>query len=247
MTETEHTVQELNEAIQSKTVVDSLRWLSEQFPGQVCYSTAFGLEGQVITHYIFKYDIPIKVFTIDTGRQFQETYNVWNAINEKYGKQIEVYYPNANNLEKLLTTKGPNSFYQSVENRKECCYIRKIEPLNRALKGQKIWLSGVRAEQSPNRANKSQVEWDKKKELFKVYPLFHWTSKEVKQLILAESIPYNELSDKGFLSIGCAPCTRAVKSGETERSGRWWWEENTDKECGIHSSEPPQPLTSWTI
>ncbi|HLP19416.1 MAG TPA: phosphoadenylyl-sulfate reductase [Chitinophagales bacterium] len=246
MSELKKRLEEINQAMQSMTVADGLRWLAEQFPGAVCYSTAFGLEGQVISHFIFKNKIPVKVFTIDTGRQFQETYNVWKATNEKYGVNIETYYPQTDRLQNMLQQKGPNSFYNSVEDRKECCYLRKLEPLNRALQGQKIWLSGVRATQSSNRAEKTQVEWDEKRGLIKVYPLFYWSAEEVKDMIRSESIPYNELSDKGFLSIGCAPCTRAVRTGDNERSGRWWWEGNTEKECGIHTNEASQP-GNWTI
>ena len=242
MSELKNRITEVREAMQSLTVAEGLRWLSEEFPGAVCYSTAFGLEGQVVTHFIFKHKTPIKVFTIDTGRQFRETYSVWKATNDKYGVNIEAYYPKGENVEHMLNQKGPNSFYDSVEDRKECCYVRKIEPLNRALLGQKIWLSGIRADQSAARGNKSQVEWDEARGLLKVYPLFYWTAEEVRAMIKSENIPYNELSDKGFSSIGCAPCTRAVKAGSDERSGRWWWEGNSDKECGIHVNTPiPQP------
>jgi phosphoadenosine phosphosulfate reductase len=247
MSKLKNRLEEVSSVVQSMTVVDSLRWLSEQFPGEVSYSTAFGLEGQVITHFIFKNKIPIKVFTLETGRQFQETYNVWRATNEKYGVNIDAYYPQAFSVEELLKKKGPNSFYESVENRKECCYIRKIEPLNRALKGQKIWISGVRAEHSEQRSEMKQVEWDEQRQMIKVYPLFFWTLDEVKGLIRNENIPYNELFDKGFTSIGCAPCTRAVRNGDDARSGRWWWENNTEKECGIHIPEPIKQPTNWTI
>ena len=247
MSDLKNRVEEINAAFKSLTVVEMLRWLSEQFPGAVCYSSAFGLEGQVVTHFILKNKISIKVFTIDTGRNFQETYNVWRATNDKYGVNIETYYPMADSVQKMLTEKGPNSFYDSPENRKECCYLRKVEPLNRALKGQKIWISGLRAEQSVLRSNKEPVEWDSEREMIKVYPLFYWTAVEVKDIIHNENIPYNELSDKGFLSIGCAPCTRAVRPGENERSGRWWWEDNEEKECGIHIPEPKVQPTNWTI
>ena len=247
MSNLKNRLEETSSVVQSMTAVDSLRWLSEQFPGEVSYSTAFGLEGQVITHFIFKNKIPIKVFTLDTGRHFQETYSVWRATNEKYGVNIEAYYPQAFSVEKLLNEKGPNSFYDSVENRKECCYIRKVEPLNRALKGQKIWISGVRSEHSEQRSEMKQVEWDAQREMIKVYPLFYWTLDEVKALIRNENIPYNELFDKGFTSIGCAPCTRSVKNGDDERAGRWWWENNTEKECGIHVPEDFIQPTNWTI
>jgi phosphoadenosine phosphosulfate reductase len=247
MSELKDRVEEISNIVSSMTAVDSLRWLSEQFPNEVTYSTAFGMEGQVITHFIFKNKIPIKVFTIDTGRQFQETYNVWRATNDKYGVNIETYYPLAPAVQKMLNEKGPNSFYDSVENRKECCFIRKVEPLNRALQGQKIWISGVRAEHSEQRAEMKQVEWDAARQMIKVYPLFHWTLEEIKSMITNENIPYNELFDKGFQSIGCAPCTRAVRNGDDARSGRWWWEGNTEKECGIHVPEAEKQPTNWTI
>lgn len=254
MNELKNRVNEIEAKLSALTVTEGLLWLSREFPGAVCYSTAFGLEGQVITHFVFKHRMDIKIFTVDTGRNFQETYNVWRATNDKYGQKIETYFPDAESVQKMMNEKGPNSFYDSAENRKECCYIRKVEPLERALKGQKVWLSGLRAEQSTDRAKRKLVEWDEKRQLLKVYPLFHWTLQEVKELIRTENIPYNELYDKGFLSIGCLPCTRAVRAGESERSGRWWWEGNTDKECGIHSNEPagtgttdkPGP-TNWTI
>src|SRR4051812_11204918 len=191
MSDLKDRVEEISNIVSSMTAVDSLRWLSEQFPNEVTYSTAFGMEGQVITHFIFKNKIPIKVFTIDTGRQFQETYNVWRATNDKYGVNIETYYPLAPAVQKMLNEKGPNSFYDSVENRKECCFIRKVEPLNRALQGQKIWISGVRAEHSEQRAGMKQVEWDASRQMIKVYPLFHWTLEEIKSMITNENIPYN--------------------------------------------------------
>jgi phosphoadenosine phosphosulfate reductase len=240
-------VAEIEEIFKTNTIADALKWLSETFAKEVSYSSSFGPEGQIIAHQIFTNHIPIEVFTIDTGRQFQETYSVWRATNEKYGVNIKAYYPHHENLGKMISEKGPNSFYDSVENRKECCFIRKIEPLNRALKGQKIWLSGLRAEQSEDRAERKQVEWDEKRGMIKVYPLFYWTSEEVKMLIKNENIPYNELWDKGYLSVGCAPCTRAVRTGEHERSGRWWWENSNNKECGIHTDETiPQP-SNWII
>ncbi len=247
MSDLKSRLEEVSSIVKSMTAVDSLRWISEQFPNEATYSTAFGLEGQVITHFIFKNKIPIKVFTIDTGRQFQETYNVWRATNDKYGVNIETYYPMAPSVQKMLNEKGPNSFYDSVENRKECCYIRKVEPLTRALQGQKIWISGVRAEHSEQRADMKQVEWDNARQMIKVYPLFYWTLDEIKSLIVNENIPYNELFDKGFSSIGCAPCTRAVRNGDDARSGRWWWENNVDKECGIHVPETFVQPTNWTI
>lgn len=213
----------------------ALIWLSEQFPGKVSFSTSFGLEDQVITHLIFSNRLPIRVFTLDTGRNFQETYATWSRTLERYQMPIEVYAPQPDQLEKLLQTKGPNSFYTSVENRKECCFIRKVEPLGRALAGQKVWITGIRAEQSPNRLDMSNLEWDNGHALTKFHPLFQWNFEQVRQYIKEHKIPYNPLHDKGFVSIGCAPCTRAIRPGEDFRAGRWWWEDQSKKECGLHS------------
>ena len=144
-------------------------------------------------------------------------------------------YPQTNELEKLVTTKGPNSFYESTDNRKECCYIRKVEPLKRALKGNHIWITGIRADQSGNRQDMPALEWDESNQIIKFHPILNWNLTEVKDYIHKNNIPYNSLHDKGFVSIGCAPCTRAIKDGEDFRAGRWWWEQNDKKECGLHS------------
>ena len=232
-----NSIASINDAFQNKPLQDALLWVAEQFPNKVCYSTAFDLEGQLIAHHIFTNKLPIRVFTIDTGRHFQETYKVWAATFDKYQTAIETYFPDKQAAEAMMAQKGPNSFYASVENRLECCYIRKVEPLQRALKGQTVWLSGLRAEHSANRAGRQQVEWDDNHSLIKAYPLFHWKLQDVKAAVQTEGIPYNELMDKGFPSVGCAPCTRPVKSGEDERSGRWWWETNNGKECGLHTNK----------
>lgn len=225
---------DLKAELQGKDILESLNYLSEKFKGQIVFSTSFGIEDQVITDFIFKNNIDIKVFTLDTGRNFQETYSTWNRTLTKYGKQIDVFYPNTEGVEKLVREKGPNSFYDSVENRKECCYIRKVEPLNRALKGQKLWITGIRAEQSNNRQDMSNLEWDGGHDLVKFHPLFDWSFEDVKQYVRSNGIPYNPLHDKGFVSIGCAPCTRAIQDGEDFRAGRWWWEDASKKECGLH-------------
>jgi phosphoadenosine phosphosulfate reductase len=225
----------IQQQTQGLSPVDALRWLAEAFPGQVVFSTSFGWEDQVITHMIFANQIPIKVFTLETGRLFPETYYVWNRTLEMYGQPIHAYYPDAQALERMVNAKGPNSFYESVENRKECCGIRKIEPLKRALAGNLCWVTGIRAEQSANRQDMSNVEWDAGNQLVKYHPLYSWTLDEVKEYIKTNNIPYNTLHDRGFPSIGCAPCTRAVQSGEDFRAGRWWWEDQSKKECGLHS------------
>jgi phosphoadenosine phosphosulfate reductase len=211
-----------------------LAWLADRFAGKAVFSTSFGLEDQVIAHLIFTHQLPIRVFTLDTGRNFQETYSTWARTLEQYGQPIAVYYPQAAAVEQLLLSKGPNSFYDSVDNRKECCYIRKVEPLNRALEGQQLWVTGIRADQSANRHDMSHLEWDGAHQLVKFHPLFDWTFDQVRAYAREHRIPYNPLHDKGFLSIGCAPCTRALRPGEDFRAGRWWWEDTSKKECGLH-------------
>ena len=223
-----------NTEVRVKNILEKLKNFAAQNAQQISFSTSFGIEDQVIAHLIFINDLPVRVFTLDTGRNFQETYSTWNKTLEKYEKKIEVFYPLAPSVESLMTTKGPNSFYDSVENRKECCFIRKVEPLKRALENQKIWVTGIRAEQSANRQNMQDTEWDEVHQLTKFHPLFDWTFDEVKEFVRKNNIPYNPLHDKGFVSIGCAPCTRAVKPGEDFRAGRWWWEDSSKKECGLH-------------
>jgi phosphoadenosine phosphosulfate reductase len=226
--------------IQKTKVLDldnMLIQLTKEFPGQVTFSTSFSFEDQVITHKILSNQLPITIFTLDTGRLFPETYSVWNATNEKYNTHIKAYYPDHSLLEDFVAVKGPNSFYESVENRKGCCHIRKVEPLKRALQDNAIWITGLRAEHSADRHDIPQVEWDESNKVIKYHPILHWTTEEVKQYISQNDIPYNPLHDRGFVSIGCAPCTRAIRPGEDFRAGRWWWEDNTKKECGLHVHE----------
>ncbi len=224
------------EEIKVLEIEQSLEYLVNAFPREVIFSTSFGWEDQVISHIIFKNNLPIKVFTLETGRLFPETYYVWNRTIEMYGKSIHAYYPDTSAVEKMVSSKGPGSFFESVENRKECCGIRKIEPLKRALVGNSCWITGIRAEQSQNREHMNPVEWDESNQILKFHPVFDWTLDQVKDYIRDNNIPYNPLHDKGFPSIGCAPCTRAVREGEDFRAGRWWWEDQDKKECGLHSS-----------
>lgn len=217
-----------------------LKLLVEQYPGQVIFSTSFSYEDQVITHEILSNQLPIKIFTLDTGRLFAETYSVWSSTNATYNTQIKAYYPNQDLLQDFVAEKGPNSFYESVDNRKSCCYIRKVEPLKRALAGNAIWITGLRSEHSGNRKDLPVIEWDESNQVIKYHPILHWSTEEVKQYIATNRIPYNPLHDKGFVSIGCAPCTRAVRPGEDFRAGRWWWEDASKKECGLHVHENAQ-------
>jgi len=215
-------------------ISEFIQSLVKQFPGKVTFSTSFSYEDQVIAHEILSNGLPVNVFTLDTGRLFAETYSVWNNTNEKYNTRITAYYPDYRLLEEYITDKGPNAFYESVENRKQCCFIRKVEPLKRALAGNAIWITGLRAEHSPDRQNLSVIEWDETNQIIKYNPLLHWTTEQVKKYIDDNNVPYNILHDKGFVSIGCAPCTRAVRAGEDFRAGRWWWEDASKKECGLH-------------
>ncbi|WP_026628180.1 phosphoadenylyl-sulfate reductase [Dyadobacter alkalitolerans] len=228
-------ISSLNAAIEGKSETESLAVLADLFPGEVVFSTSLGYEDQVITDFILKNNLNVTIFTLDTGRLFSETYMTLQKTNNRYDTKIKVYYPQTDSVETLVSTKGPLSFYDSVENRKECCFIRKVEPLNRALKGAKIWVTGIRAEQSGNRHDMPQLEWDEAHQLVKFHPILHWSFEEVKTYVKSNGIPYNPLHDKGFVSIGCAPCTRAIQEGEDFRAGRWWWEDESKKECGLHA------------
>lgn len=228
-------VEEIKEILGDKKDVALLQTIAALYPSEVVFSTSFGIEDQIITEWIGKNNIDIEIFTLDTGRLFKETYSLWSRTLERYQLPIRTYTPDTALLEEFISRKGPNSFYELVENRKECCRIRKIEPLQRAIKGKKIWVTGIRAEQSANRHDMDFVEYDEINEIIKIHPLFDWTFEEVKQYCREQHIPYNVLHDKGFPSIGCQPCTRAVQEGEDFRAGRWWWEDQSKKECGLHA------------
>ena len=233
----QHSVQEILFKINGLSEAESLKWLTAQFPGTSVFSTSFSLEDQVITDIIANHQLPVEIFTLDTGRLFPETYSTWTQTLEKYNNKVIAYYPDASALQHFVEEKGPNSFYESVENRKSCCHIRKVEPLQRALKGKKLWITGIRSEHSPNRNDMQPVEWDSVNQVLKYHPLLHWTTDRVKEYIRQNNVPYNSLHDKGFVSIGCVPCTRAIKPGEDFRAGRWWWEDSSKKECGLHVHE----------
>lgn len=225
---------ELKNQLSGKTIDQILFELTVIFPEEVVFTSSFGVEDQVISHKILSNNLNIKIITLDTGRLFSETYDVFSKTIEKYGNKISVYFPDYMSVEKLVTEKGPFSFYESVENRKECCRIRKVVPLNRALQGMKCWISGIRADQSDNRSGMDWIEYDEDKKLFKIYPLFDWSYKDVTSFVKENNVPYNLLHDKGYVSIGCQPCTKAIEPGEDFRAGRWWWENEGPKECGCH-------------
>jgi phosphoadenosine phosphosulfate reductase len=212
-----------------------LKKIAEIYGNKAAFSTSLSWEDQVITHYIFSNDLPIRVFTLDTGRLFPETYSVLNSTRERYKKNIEVFFPRTESVQELVSKKGASSFYESLENRKECCFIRKVEPLNRALEGVECWITGIRSAHSENRSQLPVIDFDEQRQIYKVNPLANWSLEEVKIVISQLNIPYNVLHDRGFVSIGCQPCTRAIREGEDFRAGRWWWEQNDKKECGLHT------------
>ena len=227
---------QLLDQISGLSISDTLSLLADRFPNRVTFSTSFSIEDQVIAHHILHSGLPVSIFTLDTGRLFAETYSVWSATNEKYATHVKAYYPDRGLLEDYLNEKGPNAFYESIANRKGCCYIRKVEPLKRALQDQAVWVTGLRAEHSPERKDHALIEWDDNNKIIKYNPLLHWDTDAVRAYISQHDVPYNPLHDKGFVSIGCAPCTRAVRAGEDFRAGRWWWEDAGKKECGLHSN-----------
>ena len=202
--------------------------------GRIVFTTSFGIEDQAIAHAIFAQALAIDVVTLDTGRLFPQTYELWAQTERRYGRRIRALNPDRAGVEALVARRGVNGFYASLDARHACCGVRKVEPLGRALTGAAAWITGVRAEQSTERARMSFAAVDPRYGLIKLNPLFDWTREQVVAFVRDHAIPCNPLHDCGFMSIGCAPCTRAVKPGEPERAGRWWWERESKTECGLH-------------
>lgn len=221
--------------IEQAPLVDALSIVANRFPNKTVFSTSLGQEDQLLTDAILKNNLPVKIFTLDTGRLFYEHYDLLEKTNARYKTNIQVYFPDAGDVEQFVNSQGINGFYESVENRKQCCFIRKVKPLNRALQGAKIWITGLRGEQSANRHDMKILEWDEGHQLHKFNPLINWSYAQMLDYIKQNNVPYNPLHDKGYISIGCAPCTRAIEPGEDPRAGRWWWE-ISHKECGLHAS-----------
>ncbi|PJZ44039.1 phosphoadenylyl-sulfate reductase [Leptospira brenneri] len=224
----------LQETYTSLSLEQGLKQLSLDFPGKVVFTTSFGLEDQAITHAILANQIDIRIATLDTGRLFQETYDVWQKTNIRYGVRIEAFYPNEKEIQSYVEENGPNAFYDSQDLRKECCRIRKLVPLDTILKDTEVWVTGLRKDQSGFRTEMSIFETDTQRNLIKYQPLLLWSFEDTWKYIREHNVPYNLLHDKGFPSIGCAPCTRAIEPGEDFRAGRWWWEQESKKECGLH-------------
>lgn len=202
--------------------------------GRVVYSNSLGAEAMVLTDIIWSHVPEIDIFSIDTGRLHEETYELIEKLQRRYGHPLRLVYPDAAALEALVSNQGVNGFYHSLEARLACCRVRKIEPFKRAIQGYSAWVTGVRRQQSNTRAQGQPQEWDKAHGLFKVSPLLDWTEEQVWHYIHARDLPYNKLHDQQYTSIGCAPCTRAIQPGEDHRAGRWWWENAETRECGLH-------------
>ena len=227
-------VADLNARAAALTPAERLAAFRSALPGRVVFTTSLGLEDQVITHLIASARLDIAFATLDTGRLFPETHTLWQETEARYGVKIAAFWPESTAVEKLVAARGINGFYKSVEARKACCDVRKVAPLSRALAGASGWVTGLRADQSDHRGALAFVTLEPARGLLKLNPIFDWTREATLAFARAHNVPLNPLHDAGFISIGCAPCTRAVRPGETERAGRWWWENEARKECGLH-------------
>ena len=231
----------MNREVSAMEPSDMLAWAAEGFGGGAVVASSLGAEDQVLTHMIGQRRLPLRVFTLDTGRLFPESYDLIERTREELGVSIEVFFPDPSAVESMVREEGVNLFYRSVELRKRCCGIRKVEPLRRALSGASVWIVGLRNDQSPTRSRVETLEWDDANGLLKLSPLARWSADDVWAYVRAHGVPYHPLHDRGFPSIGCAPCTRAVDPGEDPRAGRWWWERPDQKECGLH--QPAEAAT----
>lgn len=226
--------EELNKKFSKSKPEEVLKYFLAEYKNRIAFASSMGAEDQMLTDIIVKIDSQTRIFTLDTKRLFTETYDLINTTNNHYNINIELFFPDITSVEKMVREKGRDLFYESIVNRKLCCNIRKRKPLKEALKGMDAWICGLRREQSVSRYATPLIEWDEENSLIKVNPLFEWTEQQIWYYIRENHVPYNKLHDQGFPSIGCQPCTRAVKPGEDIRSGRWWWEEAENKECGLH-------------
>ena len=225
--------------LESKPAREILKWGFKKYKDKMVLGSSFGAEDVVLIDMMCNINRNLtRVFTLDTGRLNQETYDLIDKIRKKYDIKVDVYFPNASDVEEMVAIKGMNLMYESVENRKLCCNLRKVEPLKRALKQFDCWITGLRREQSTTRNKILKIEVDTlNSNIIKLNPLANWTNDEIWKYIRENKVPYNELHDRGYPSIGCEPCTRAIKEGEDPRAGRWWWENDTHKECGLHWKE----------
>ena len=232
--EKEDFIKKANHDFESENPENVLKYFLDLYGNRIALSSSLGLEDQVLTDMLCTIRKDARIFTLDTGRLFPETYSLLDKTNMRYGIKIEVFFPDYASVEKMVSTEGVNLFYESIEKRKHCCRVRKLEPLKRAFQGLDVWICGLRREQSVTRHDMKLIEWDEANNLIKINPLINWTETEVWNYIKKNNVPYNVLHDKGFPSIGCQPCTRAIQSGEDVRAGRWWWESPDHRECGLH-------------
>lgn len=230
-------IQRLNAQAKGLDASGIIQLAAKEFNQKVTFATSLGEEDQVITDMIAKNAPGIEVFTLDTGRLFAESYELMAKIQKKYSQiNFKIFYPDTKHVEDMVKSKGINLFYESVENRKLCCHVRKVEPLQRALADKDAWIVGLRREQAVTRATLEPVEWDEANKKIKFNPLYNWSLDQVRDYIKKNNVDVNPLHAQGFVSIGCAPCTRAIKPGEDIRAGRWWWEMPEQKECGLHNN-----------
>jgi phosphoadenosine phosphosulfate reductase len=227
-------IEQLNQQFDGKSPEDVLQYFLTEYKGKIALSSSLSIEDQLLTDLIVKIDASTRIFTLDTGRLFPETYSLIDKTNMKYNIQLEVLFPKHEDVQKMVKEEGINLFYAGIDSRKRCCNVRKMEPLRRAFQGLDVWICGLRREQSVTRKDIQVVEWDEANQLIKLNPLINFTEAQVWDYIKAHKVPYNKLHDQGFPSIGCQPCTRAVQPGEDIRAGRWWWEDPEHKECGLH-------------
>lgn len=228
-------VRELNHEFEGKSVEEVLQWTIVNLHPDVALSSSFQAQGMVLIDMLMRINKGARIFTLDTGRLNQETYDVMDEVRKRYGARIEVVFPEKTEVEEMVLERGVNLFYKGKENRILCCEIRKVRPLKRYLANLDGWITSIRKDQTESRAQSMKFELDDLNGgILKINPLVDWTSKQVWDYIKEYKVPYNKLHDMGYPSIGCAPCTRAVKPGEDERAGRWWWENDSDKECGLH-------------
>jgi len=237
----EEDVKNLNREFEGSSPEDILAWASGNLGRSVALATSFQVQGMVVLDMFAKVDPGARIFTLDTGRLHSHTYDVMDSTREKYNINIEVLFPDTAEVEEMVSSRGVNLFYKSVENRRLCCQVRKTNPLNGYLKTLDAWITSIRADQTEQRAESSKFEIDYLHgRMLKINPILDWTIDQVWDYVRKNDVPYNKLHDMGYPSIGCAPCTRAVEEGEDPRAGRWWWEQGSDKECGIHFSHEPQ-------
>ncbi|MCL2414792.1 MAG: phosphoadenylyl-sulfate reductase [Bacteroidales bacterium] len=227
-------IAELNQKFENTSPQEVLQYFISELGNDIAFASSLGAEDQVITDMICKINPKARIFTLDTGRLFPETYTLIDKTNKKYGIKMELFFPKNDLVEEMVSKEGVNLFYNGIELRKMCCNIRKMEPLRRAFSSLQAWVCGLRKEQSVTRTDMQIVEWDETNNLIKINPLINWSEADVWNYIRENNVPYHVLHDEGFPSIGCQPCTRAIEKGENVRAGRWWWESPEHKECGLH-------------